>query len=146
MATYSFGPINGAVHVWNVERLWQLASELPEKTVPVNSIRSLDDVQWFGGLNGFGGLTGLEPTCRRVAEHAKRICAAQFDRPIILSATGHVMDGRTVSPRLGCLGWKKSRRSNLLKTRRLMRSGLCPPRSSKPAGRPKRGQQTRDGP
>lgn len=93
MATYSFGPIDGAVHIWNVERLWHLAIELPVKTVPVNSIRSLDEVQWFGGLNGFGGLTGLEPTCRRVAEHAKRICAAEFDRPIILSATGHVMDG-----------------------------------------------------
>jgi len=93
MGTYSFGPIDGAVHVWNVERLWQLAGELPVRTVPVSSLRSLDDVQWFGGLNGFGGLTGQEPTCRRVAEHARRIYAAQLDRPIILSASGHVMDG-----------------------------------------------------
>ncbi|HTK75684.1 MAG TPA: methyltransferase domain-containing protein [Gemmataceae bacterium] len=93
MATWAFGPIDGSLYVWNVERLWELAGKLPVRTVPVNSIRCLDEVHWFGGLNGFGGLTGTEPTCRRVADHAKRIYAAQFDRPIILSATGHVMDG-----------------------------------------------------
>src|SRR5438132_8773444 len=93
MATFALGPIAGSLHVWNVERLWKLADELPVKTLPVSSIACLDEVHWFGGLNGFGGLTGLQPTCRRVAEHAKGIYAAQFDRPIILSATGHVMDG-----------------------------------------------------
>jgi hypothetical protein len=87
------GLIGGSVHVWNIERLWELAKELPVTTVPVNSIQCLDEVHWFGGLNGFGGQSGLEPTCRRVAEHARRIYAAQFDKPIILSATGHVMDG-----------------------------------------------------
>ena len=68
MATWTFGPIDGSLYVWNVERLWDLAGELPVRTVPVNSIRCLDEVHWFGGLNGFGGLTGTEPTCRRVAK------------------------------------------------------------------------------
>jgi 2-polyprenyl-3-methyl-5-hydroxy-6-metoxy-1,4-benzoquinol methylase len=93
LETYSFGPVGGCLHVWNVERLWAMAKNLPVQSLPVSSIPCLDEVHWFGGLNGFGGRSGTEPTCRRVAEHAKRIYAARFDRPIILSATGHVMDG-----------------------------------------------------
>jgi SAM-dependent methyltransferase len=81
------------LHVWEIERLWELAKDLPVKTVTVNSIACLDEVHWFGGLNGFAGRAGLEPTCRRIAEHARRISAVEFDKPIILSATGHVMDG-----------------------------------------------------
>src|SRR5438132_14223373 len=101
MATFALGPIAGSLHVWNVERLWKLADELPVKTLPVSSIACLDEVHWFGGLNGFGALTGLQPTCRRVAEPGKGIYAAQFDRTIILSPTRHVMDGM---PRRGRAG------------------------------------------
>jgi 2-polyprenyl-3-methyl-5-hydroxy-6-metoxy-1,4-benzoquinol methylase len=81
------------LHVWKIERLWELAKALPVKAVPIKAITCLDEVHWFGGQNGFDGPSALEPTCRRVAEHARRINAAQFDHPIILSATGHVMDG-----------------------------------------------------
>jgi 2-polyprenyl-3-methyl-5-hydroxy-6-metoxy-1,4-benzoquinol methylase len=102
--TFSFGPVGGCLHVWNVERLWEIAKDLPVRTVPVSSIPCLDEVHWFGGLNGFGGQTGTEPTCRRVAEHAKRIYAARFDRPVILSATGHVMDGMHRLARAWLLG------------------------------------------
>jgi len=52
--------------------------------VPIASIAAFDEVTWFGYL---------EPTCRRVAEHAKRIQAASFEYPIFLSAEGWVMDG-----------------------------------------------------
>ena len=57
---------------------------LPVKAVPIDSIPAFDQVTWFGYL---------EPTCRRVTEHAKRIQQATFEHPVILSAEGYVMDG-----------------------------------------------------
>lgn len=75
---------DGTKRVWQTERLWRLAKELPVKDVPIESIAAFDEVTWFGYL---------EPTCRRVAEHARRIHEATFEHPVILSAEGYVMDG-----------------------------------------------------
>ncbi len=75
---------DGTNRIWYTERLWELAKELPVKDVPIESIPAFDQVAWFGYV---------EPTCRRVAEHAKRISEATFDHPVILSAEGYVMDG-----------------------------------------------------
>lgn len=75
---------DGTKRIWYTERIWALAKELPVKTVPLESIAAFDEVTWFGYL---------EPTCRRVTEHAKRIHQANLEHPIILSVEGHVMDG-----------------------------------------------------
>src|SRR4030095_4120322 len=50
-----------------------------------------------------------EPTCRRVAAHARRIYEADFDKPVILSATGHVMDGMHRVAKAWILGLKTIR-------------------------------------
>ncbi len=72
-------------HVWNVERLWELARDLPVKAVPVETVATvLDEDCWFGGK---------APTGREVMTHAQRIYEADFSHPIILSASGRVMDG-----------------------------------------------------
>jgi hypothetical protein len=71
--------------VWYTERLWQLARELPVKTIALESIGEFDQNCWFGPED--------EPTCRAVARHAKRISGADLFYPIILSAEGHLMDG-----------------------------------------------------
>ncbi len=75
---------DGTTQIWYTERLWELARSLPARPVPLASIAAFDEVTWFGHL---------EPTCRRVAEHVKRIQAATFEHPVILSAEGWVMDG-----------------------------------------------------
>lgn len=75
---------DGTKRIWYTERLWELAKELPVKSVPIDGISAFDEVTWFGNA---------EPTCRRVAEHAKRIHQAVLEHPIILSAEGFVMDG-----------------------------------------------------
>lgn len=75
---------DGTKRIWQTERLWELAKSLPVKPVAIASIAAFDEVTWFGRL---------EPTCRRVAEHAKRIQAATFEHPILLSDEGWVMDG-----------------------------------------------------
>jgi len=54
------------------------------KSVPLESIAAFDQNCWFGAS---------EPTCRNVAEHARRINDVSFDHPIILSSEGWVMDG-----------------------------------------------------
>jgi hypothetical protein len=64
-----------------------LHSIFPYKEVLVESISALDEVTWFGYD------PSQHPTCRRVAEHARRINEAHFDYPVILSSAGWVMDG-----------------------------------------------------
>jgi hypothetical protein len=71
--------------VWYTERLWQLARDLPVQMVAVSDIEALDQVCWFGPNDA--------PTCRAVAEHARRICDADLSYPIILSANGGLIDG-----------------------------------------------------
>jgi hypothetical protein len=71
--------------VWFVERLWYLAQELPVRQIPIEQIAEFDQNCWFGPES--------LPTCRAVAQHARRIFEADLRHPIILSAEGHLMDG-----------------------------------------------------
>jgi len=75
---------DGTKRIWYTERLWRLAQDLPVKSVPISAIAALDEPVWFGEV---------KPTCRREAEHAKRMQSVSFEHPIILSAEGWVMDG-----------------------------------------------------
>jgi hypothetical protein len=70
---------------WDVDRLVELSSGLPRKNVQLADIRELDEV-WFG--------EDEPPTWRSMIEHIKLIQEADYAFPIILSATGAVMDGR----------------------------------------------------
>lgn len=69
---------------WWTDRLWAAATDLPIETVHIDSIAEFDMDCWFGGR---------APTCREVAEHARRIHAADLSYPVILSADGVLMDG-----------------------------------------------------
>ena len=72
-------------HYWWTERLWRLAAGLPVRSVPIASILEFDQNCWFSDDD--------PPTCKRVAEHAKRIFEADESYPVILSSAGHLMDG-----------------------------------------------------
>jgi len=78
-------PVDGGRAVWLTERLWELSRGLPVRLVPISSISELDQDCWFG--------PETRPTLRRVAEHARRIRDADLSHPIILSASGALMDG-----------------------------------------------------
>ena len=91
---------NGQLWVWDTERLWRLAQDLPVKTVPLASITNFDEVCWFPP-------DGEKPTCRVVAAHAKRIYEADFTHPIILSAKGDLMDGMHRVARAWLLGMEE---------------------------------------
>ena len=72
--------------IWDVERLVELARELPIVDVQVSNIRELEEPYWFDE-------GGPAPTCRAVIQHAKLINAADLQYPIIICPEGRVMDG-----------------------------------------------------
>jgi hypothetical protein len=71
---------------WDVDRLIELSKDFPRITVPLSSIREIDEVYWFDGAKE-------RPTCRKVLEHMHLINEVDLSYPIILSADGRVMDG-----------------------------------------------------
>ena len=103
MKKFSVATIGGDLQIWHVKRLWKLSRELPVQRVPLKKIACLDDTLWFGPIYGF------EPTCRRVAAHARRIYEADSEKPVILSATGQVMDGMHRVAKAWLLGRKTIR-------------------------------------
>jgi hypothetical protein len=83
---------------WKVERLWELARDLPVETIPLEELAYvLDSDHWFGGD---------KPTCRAVARHAKLIYEADLSHPLILSYKGSVMDGAHRLAKAWLLGMK----------------------------------------
>jgi hypothetical protein len=70
---------------WLTEKLWRAAEGLPVIRVPLGAIAEFEQDCWFGERHA--------PTCRAVAEHARRIQAADLFYPVILSADGRLMDG-----------------------------------------------------
>ena len=81
---YYFRPSERGLLSWDVDRLVRLAGALPRKTVELTEIRELDQA-WAG--------EDEPPTWRSMIEHVKLIKDADLSFPIILSASGEVMDG-----------------------------------------------------
>jgi len=82
---YYFRPSSRGLLAWDVDRLVRLSSGLPRKSVPLGEIRELDEA--CGG-------EGQPLTWRSMVEHVKLMDEADLSFPIILSASGDVMDGR----------------------------------------------------
>jgi hypothetical protein len=81
---YYFRPSDRGLLAWDVDRLIRLTSQLPRRSVPLDRIRELDEA-WFGDD---------EPaTWRALVEHVRLMEEADLSYPIILSASGAVMDG-----------------------------------------------------
>lgn len=83
---YHFRPSAEGVLAWDVDRLIALTADFPRMSVPLTTIRELDEPFWFSGGAG-------EATCRAITEHARWIQAADLSFPIILSSDNRVMDG-----------------------------------------------------
>lgn len=76
----------GQLLIWDVIKLIELARELEVISVPLESIKELDEAFWYD-------LGGAKPTCRNVAEHAQLIQQTDLSYPILLCSEGRVMDG-----------------------------------------------------
>ena len=81
---YYFRPSSRGLLAWDVDRLVRVSSTLPRKRVPLGAIRELDE-DWVGDAE--------RPSWRELIEHVALIQAADLSFPIILSASGAVMDG-----------------------------------------------------
>ena len=82
---YYFRPSPRGLLAWDVDRLVELSRRLPRKFIPLTAIRELDE-PWANDS---------EPiTWRGIVAHVKLIEAADLSFPIILSASGDIMDGR----------------------------------------------------
>ncbi len=81
---YYFRTSRRGLLAWDVDRLIHLSRDLPRRMVPLSAIRELDEA-WFGDNE--------QPTWRAMLEHIELIEEADLSFPIILSATGAVMDG-----------------------------------------------------
>ncbi len=77
--------VPGGRAFWLTETLWRAAESLPVIRIPLGAIAEFDRDCWFQDKHA--------PTCRAVAEHARRIQEADLSYPIILSADGRLMDG-----------------------------------------------------
>ena len=82
---YYFRPSPRGLLAWDVDRLVRLSRDLERKHVPLSAIRELDEAM-FG--------TDEAPTWRSLLEHIRLVEDADLSFPIILSASGAVMDGR----------------------------------------------------
>jgi len=82
---YCFRQSERGLLAWDVDRLCELSQHLPRKSVPLNDIRELDESC---------GDEGANLTWRQIVEHVRLINEADLSYPIILSASGDVMDGR----------------------------------------------------
>ena len=81
---YYFRSSGAGVLAWDVDRLVQLSASLPRKRIALDSIRELDEV-WCGEDD--------PPTWRSMLAHIRLMDEADLSYPIIVSASGAVMDG-----------------------------------------------------
>jgi hypothetical protein len=82
--------------LWDVERLWALSKPLPVERIPLDRFaHEFDRRLWFGP-------DGI--TFRASVERVRAVNNADLSFPIILSADGSIMDGRTRLHRALLLG------------------------------------------
>lgn len=84
---YHFWPGQKGLDAWDVDRLIELTKELPVFDLAIDSIDEINTTYWYEA----GGST--KPTVASIAEHARYINEADLAYPIILAASGRVMDG-----------------------------------------------------
>jgi uncharacterized protein (UPF0216 family) len=82
---YYFRQSERGLLAWDVDRLVELSRHLPRKRVRLEDIRELDEPC---------GSESARLTWRELLGHIKLINESDLSFPIILSASGEVMDGR----------------------------------------------------
>lgn len=79
-----FRPSPRGLLSWDVDRLIRLSRDFPRRRIPLHQIRELDE-PWFG--------EDEPPTWKSLVDHMRLVEQADLSFPIILSASGAVMDG-----------------------------------------------------
>jgi hypothetical protein len=82
---YHFWAGEHGLNAWDVDRLVELANDLPVEQVDLADLFEIDSVYWFDEWQ--------RPTVRRVVEHVRLIQEVDPSHPIILGPDNRVMDG-----------------------------------------------------
>jgi hypothetical protein len=82
---YHFWPGAGGMDAWDVDRLIELAADLPAEEVALDDLPEIDSEYWFDERE--------RPTVRKVIEHFRRMDGADPSCPVILGPGNRVMDG-----------------------------------------------------
>ena len=83
---YHFRRTATGLDAFNVSRLIQPSRALPTMTINPKTLAELDTNHWYVD-------TSQQPTPRSVPEHMQLIEQCDLSYPIILDATGRIMDG-----------------------------------------------------
>ena len=81
---YNFWPGEEGLDAWDVHRLVELSKDLPVKSIRVADIGDVDTNYWFATD---------AVTVRGIVEHMTLTMEVDPSYPIILAASGRVMDG-----------------------------------------------------
>jgi hypothetical protein len=82
----SAGP-DGRMPYWRMPTIWAAAEGKPQVMLEIEQLGILDEIVWFGGPKN------VQPTVRKIAEHALDIMAVDLTCPIITTRAGEVLDG-----------------------------------------------------
>ncbi|MHB1927998.1 MAG: hypothetical protein ACYCUG_00935 [Acidimicrobiales bacterium] len=82
---YHFWPGADGLDAWDVDRLVELARDLPVEDIPLDAIAEVDSVYWFDERD--------RPTVRKLVEHMRLVVEVELSHPVILGPDGRVMDG-----------------------------------------------------
>jgi hypothetical protein len=78
---------DGSTPYWRMTTIWAATEGRAAISIAIDDLNILDSVVWFGGPKK------VEPTIRRIAEHARDIFDADLSYPIITTRSGDVLDG-----------------------------------------------------
>ena len=81
---YHFRQVGDDTYIWDVHHLVKLSQNFKVQQIPVSDIQELNEAYWF---------PKSAPTTRQIIEHLQLVNAADLSYPIILCASGRVMDG-----------------------------------------------------
>ncbi len=84
---YHHRVVDGAVHIWDVNKLVVKSQNMSVVDVALSEIQELDEAFWYSAVDG------NLPTCRSIADHAKLIQDTDLKYPVLLCAEKRVIDG-----------------------------------------------------
>lgn len=76
---------DGEIYLWSVKNLWEQSANLEIFDYEIAQFNGYDKDVWFGNHES--------PTLLNILKHYKKIENANFDKPIIISNNGTVLDG-----------------------------------------------------
>lgn len=84
---YHHRKVGEDVYIWDVNKLVQIAQNMPVVEIELTDIAELDETFWYSDRDG------NQPTCRSISDHAKVIEETDLKYPILLCHEKRVIDG-----------------------------------------------------